>query len=606
MPLGQIPVTKDATGVASGAVDPIARSAVQPGADVSPNPVTATGFGGSGSTLALRFGASINVKADFLAKGDNSTNDTTALQSAINKAATLLYSTYWNPVLQAGVYLPPGVYNVTGIDIPAGVSLYGDGPNQVTINLIGGSNRSTIRFLADAQTDPVAWAQHMHGRLANLTVNGNGNGQTAATCNSSGLCHGVEFQDAPYAQTTRYSTTAYIDHVHIFGSYQDDLYVGANRNFGIVNGLLAQYTNVGHAVEFKSSGDWLASNVSVGDAAGDGVKVAYGNNNSFNNLDSYGNGGQGLDVISAGGFTTVNGGQFAGNQKCGVYYNPGSGAGENALQLNNLQIGNNSLAANAGSSQVCAQNFESLNLSNVFFIYAGGNNAQYLVNADATGVVSVGGLTYNTTAGTTAGNAPYTAAPFSGTTRVVGDTAVVKGQFTEFNAINILSANQYDGFTVKNGSNVIAQMTGSASGTNDGGVLTFWNAGTKQINFSATGQSSIGQGLTVNGNLSVSGTFRMTMRQITTGATDTTNQYQGIIAWNSATSGAKSETIAACSSSISGMLLTIKDEAGTAGTNAITVTPASGTIDGASSASISTNKGALRLACDGGSNWLVN
>ncbi len=446
----------------------------------------------------------------------------------------------------------------------------------------------------------------MHGRLSNLTVNGNGNEQTAATCNRSGLCHGVEFQDASYTQSTRYSTTAYIDHVHIFGSYQDDLYVGKNRNFGIVNGLVAQYTNVGHAVEFKSAGDWLVNNASVGDAAGDGVKVAYGNNNSFNNLDSYGNGENGLNVLSAGGFTTLNGGQLAGNGKCGVYYNPGGGAGENALQINNFQIGNNSRSTSAVFSQVCAQNFEDLNLSNVFFVYAGGNNAQYLVNADVTGVVSVGGLTYSTTAGRVAGNAPYTAAPFSGTTRVVGDTAVVKGQFTESNSINILSGNQYDGFTVKNGSNIVAQLSGSASSTNDGGVLTLWNAGNKQVNLSATGQSSIGQGLTVMGNLTLAGNLKVSVHQIKTGTKDTTDQYQGIIAWDSATPGVKKETIVACSPVIRGMVLVIKDEAGTAGTNAITITPTSGTIDRALSASIRANRGVLRLACDGGSNWMVN
>jgi len=53
-----------------------------------------------------------NVK-DYGAKGDNSTNDTSTIQSAINAGVA------------AGipVYFPPGVYRTTSLNIPAGTVL---------------------------------------------------------------------------------------------------------------------------------------------------------------------------------------------------------------------------------------------------------------------------------------------------------------------------------------------------------------------------------------------------------------------------------------------------------------------------------------------------
>lgn len=69
-------------------------------------------------------------------------------------------------------------------------------------------------------------------------------------------------------------------------------------------------------------------------------------------------------------------------------------------------------------------------------------------------------------------------------------------------------------------------------------------------------------------------------RIIASGATDSASATDQFIGWNSATASAKTQNIPA--SSGSGQRIEIKDIAGTAGTYAITITPASGTIDGAS------------------------
>lgn len=56
------------------------------------------------------------------------------------------------------------------------------------------------------------------------------------------------------------------------------------------------------------------------------------------------------------------------------------------------------------------------------------------------------------------------------------------------------------------------------------------------------------------------------------------------------------------SANVTNRNITIKDKTGHAGTNHITITPSSGTIDGASSISISTNFGKTTVYCDG-TNW---
>lgn len=72
------------------------------------------------------------------------------------------------------------------------------------------------------------------------------------------------------------------------------------------------------------------------------------------------------------------------------------------------------------------------------------------------------------------------------------------------------------------------------------------------------------------------------------------------------TSTAAARTIATnTSDQVEGRILIIKDASGAAGTNNITFNPAGAiTVDGAATAVISSNYGALRLYCDG-TNWFT-
>lgn len=101
-------------------------------------------------------------------------------------------------------------------------------------------------------------------------------------------------------------------------------------------------------------------------------------------------------------------------------------------------------------------------------------------------------------------------------------------------------------------------------------------------------------------------TFANPQRTITTGANDTATTSDGTISWNSATASAKTETIYGCNSSVSGRVLIIKDEKGTASTLPITISPASGSIEGIGSYVLTSNGQAVQLQCDGStSNWMA-
>lgn len=97
-----------------------------------------------------------------------------------------------------------------------------------------------------------------------------------------------------------------------------------------------------------------------------------------------------------------------------------------------------------------------------------------------------------------------------------------------------------------------------------------------------------GTGVTLPVPVSIGGTSATTAwqargalcpgRTIPSGASDTATTSDCLVRWNSSTASAKTETIPACNSGNNGFEITVTDEAGTAGTYNITVTPASGTV----------------------------
>ena len=106
-------------------------------------------------------------------------------------------------------------------------------------------------------------------------------------------------------------------------------------------------------------------------------------------------------------------------------------------------------------------------------------------------------------------------------------------------------------------------------------------------------------------NVGIYGGFILGTRKISgTATSDTAASTDDIILWASTATAGKAQSIPGCTPATAGQNMTIVDEASTAATYNINVTPTSGQIRYASSVAITTNSGSLRIVCDGTSNWV--
>ena len=85
---------------------------------------------------------------DFGAKGDGLTDDT----AAINRALNQLYCIQANPQIRRSLFFPAGVYVISGpINIPSYATLYGEGPDNSIIQMVAsGSTGTCVAQTADS------------------------------------------------------------------------------------------------------------------------------------------------------------------------------------------------------------------------------------------------------------------------------------------------------------------------------------------------------------------------------------------------------------------------------------------------------------------------
>jgi len=254
-------------------------------------------------------------------------------------------------------------------------------------------------------------------------------------------------------------------------------------------------------------------------------------------------------------------------------------------------------------------------------------------NISSTATVTFGSVT-STGAVTDTGNRVVTSVTPTAGSGINISSLTSTGPSTAF-TINNLGVTSLTGSTYLNVSN----STGSVTLTNLG-VQTITGTASQVIASSATGTVtlSLPQSIATNSSptflgLTTTGTVSMTGGQVTIGAgtagtinnmaiggtTATTAKFTGLtVGYASVTTtpftatadsyilgvnraGAVAITLPANSA---GRLITIKDESGNASTNNITITPASGTIDGQANLVIAGNYVSYTLYCNG-SNWFI-
>ena len=135
--------------------------------------------------------------------------------------------------------------------------------------------------------------------------------------------------------------------------------------------------------------------------------------------------------------------------------------------------------------------------------------------------------------------------------------------------------------------------------TASGGAISIPNASLVGGNGSTLTSIALGNGLSLtSGTLSASGgSSTPTPRIVTASGAVTILAGDGLVKINKTTGAATAVTLEA--SPVTGAVHTIKDGKGDAATNPITITPASGTIDGASNFVLNTNRAAVTLEYDG-------
>ena len=116
-----------------GAADPVVAT------DATNVSYTATGTGAVGRTVQSRLTEALSVK-DFGAVGDGTTDDTTALQNAINAAE----------LVNGSVYLPSGTYKITaGLIVDQTIRIYGESTEG---SIIANETNDVVAITIDSAT----------------------------------------------------------------------------------------------------------------------------------------------------------------------------------------------------------------------------------------------------------------------------------------------------------------------------------------------------------------------------------------------------------------------------------------------------------------------
>jgi len=187
----------------------------------------------------------VNVKTQG-AKGDGATDDTAAIQNAINAGGA--------------TYFPTGTYMVSGLTLQAKTVLMGTGSGTYSgfvgagvsaIKLINGSNSPVITIPAGAGA----------GRITDLEIDGNKNGQTA------GLPQGILFAAAGSAQESQWR----IERCFVHATRGTGIEIQSNRQANRIRDC-AIYGTGYYGIECSASDQILTGNL-IGVCFLDGVLV---------------------------------------------------------------------------------------------------------------------------------------------------------------------------------------------------------------------------------------------------------------------------------------------------------------------------------------------
>jgi parallel beta-helix repeat protein len=123
----------------------------------------------------------VNVK-DFGAKGDGVTDDTAAIQAAINSLpVSSLNNVYYNPMVGGGtIYLPPGIYRVGTLTLPHYIRILGAGQNATVLKLKDNYSGSMLVNSSPKTSQADSYTGNHAIIFEDLKIHGNKDNQTSS------------------------------------------------------------------------------------------------------------------------------------------------------------------------------------------------------------------------------------------------------------------------------------------------------------------------------------------------------------------------------------------------------------------------------------------
>lgn len=398
--------------------------------------VTPPGTPTSGGPYRLPF---FNVK-NYGAKGDyngtTGTDDTAAIQAALDACDTALGGV---------VYFPQGIYLSGPLTAHANTILQGVGPD-LSYNSRG--SRLRLKDASNAPLFTIAWGGATSVRWYDLHLEGANAGQAATS-------HGIYFQEWP-AVTSQTYAQSHIVRCHIKGFRDAGVWVGKGWEGVFVTDSFAS-NNLGDGVRLEAS-DCTVDNCHILSNGGDGVRLGGSSNAVLGCGSISGNTGHGVSVRTGGvSATTFTQGAFVADHQIADNHIDRNYSHGVYVQGANVRVSDNIVGANSrsGSGNFSNVYFEStlsdasasfgLSATDNTFINLGDAWAPaYHLNINGTStVVTTGGNTFDTTAGSVS-VAAYPASG-SGGSHVIGDH--IAGHFTSVPGLPTVAAGANNGTT---------------------------------------------------------------------------------------------------------------------------------------------------------------
>ena len=437
-------------------------------------------LGGGGNNAALGPVVNAQLKCDWNFTTNTGTDNTVALQAAINAAQSAQ--------AQGGgglLYLPPGQCMSGPVTITGQIRIEGASQNASTLVLKHGSNAPLITFQPAGYNYPSVGYPNVNAQFANFRITSADGASTNATYPNA---HGMSFPGVSGGGLTAF---IYADTITVYNMPGNGIDSGpgtaSNGFYGVFDmRRIYSKSNGGYGIATNSTEDWKMDGGELDGNYKDNWLSAGDGQLYIHNLNSYVSRGNGVTLYAPQNVYMDGHNEFNGNWGAGLLIE-GMTAGSQVL-ASDVAYGNNGVNPTSPQTYGDVQLFANASNANIrlvrnWFPTIGGSsqpqiNNVYFQNGAAAGSIVCEDCIFQ------AGNTTAT-----GVTNAVSQISVLavtptglgfSGSIYNANgagSISFLNTQQYGGIFLNNASGVVAKIAGY-SNSGDVGVIDLFEGGT--------------------------------------------------------------------------------------------------------------------------------